>query len=73
MWVGIWQVPTELSDGSAIELTVGRYFTPTGRSIDGRGIEPDVLVDPTASPEVAEQRALEVLQGLMAALPPSSG
>jgi carboxyl-terminal processing protease len=70
---GSVQVPTELSDGSAIELTVGRYFTPTGRSIDGRGIEPDVLVDPTASPEVAEQRALEVLQGLMAALPPSSG
>jgi len=70
---GSVQVPTELSDGSAIEITVGRYLTPAGRSIDGRGIEPDVLVDPTATPEVAEQRALEVLLGLMAALPSGSG
>ncbi len=70
---GSVQVPTQLSDGSAIELTVGRYFTPAGRSIDGRGIEPDVLVDPAGSPAVAEQRALEVLLGLMAALPQGSG
>lgn len=70
---GSVQVPTKLSNGSAIELTIGRYITPAGRIIDGRGIKPDVLVDPTSSPEVAEQRALEVLQGLMAALPPSNG
>lgn len=70
---GSVQVPTKLSDGSAIELTVGRYLTPAGRVIDGRGISPDVLVDPTATPAVAEQRALEVLLGLMAALPPSRG
>ena len=63
------QEPSVLPDGSAIELTIGRYLTPTGRVIDGRGVEPDVLVDPTASPKVAEQRALEVLRGLTAALP----
>jgi carboxyl-terminal processing protease len=70
---GSVQIPTQLSDGSAIELTVGRYFTPAGRSIDGRGVEPDVLVDPAGDPAVAEQRALEVLLGLMAALPQGSG
>ncbi len=34
----------ELADGSALKLTVARYFTPSGRSIQALGIEPDVLV-----------------------------
>lgn len=34
----------ELADGSALKLTVARYFTPSGRSIQAKGIEPDVLV-----------------------------
>ena len=58
-----------LSDGSAIEFTVGRYLTPSGRALDGVGIEPDVAIAPSAAPTVAEQRALEVLSGLLAALP----
>ena len=66
---GSVQEPSVLPDGSAIEFTIGRYITPAGRVIDGRGVEPDVLVDPVAEPEVAEQRALEVLRGLTAALP----
>ena len=66
---GSVQEPMVLPNGSAIEITIGRYLTPAGRVIDGRGIEPDVLVDATSTPEVAEQRALEVLRGLTAALP----
>lgn len=66
---GSVQEPIQLPDGSAIEFTIGRYLTPNGRVIDGRGIEPDVLVDEGSAPEVAEQRALEVLRGLTAALP----
>lgn len=66
---GSVQEPSVLPDGSAIEFTIGRYLTPAGRLIDGRGVEPDVLVDPAAAPEVAEARALEVLRGLTAALP----
>jgi carboxyl-terminal processing protease len=66
---GSVQEPSVLPDGSAIEITIGRYITPAGRIIDGHGIEPDVLVDPMEAPEVAEQRALEVLRGLTAALP----
>jgi carboxyl-terminal processing protease len=66
---GSVQEPTTLSDGSAIELTVGRYLTPSGRALDGVGIEPDVAINPSAAPAVAEQRALEVLAGLLAELP----
>jgi len=61
--------PTTLSDGSAIELTIGRYLTPSGRALDGVGIDPDVAVNPSAAPAVAERRALEVLAGLLAELP----
>lgn len=35
----------ELPDGGAIKLTTARYFTPSGRSIQALGIEPDVLVE----------------------------
>ena len=67
---GSVQEPSPLSDGSAIEFTVGRYITPAGRIIDGHGVQPDVSVDPAAGPEAAEVRALDVLRGLMAALEP---
>jgi carboxyl-terminal processing protease len=67
---GSVQEPIELPDGSAIEFTIGRYLTPNGRVIDGEGVEPDVLIDVTSAPEIAEQRALEVLRGLTVALPP---
>lgn len=65
---GSVQEPSTLSDGSALELTVGRYLTPAGRSLDGVGVEPDVVVPPGEAPEVAEQRAIDVLSGLVAAL-----
>jgi carboxyl-terminal processing protease len=65
---GSVQEPTTLSDGSAIEFTIGRYLTPSGRAIDGVGIVPDVIVDSTDQPSVAQSRALEVLRGLAAGL-----
>ncbi len=33
----------EMRDGSAVKLTTARYYTPLGRSIQGVGIEPDVI------------------------------
>lgn len=39
---GIVQRPIELSDGSAVKLTISSYYTPNGINIHGIGIEPDV-------------------------------
>ncbi|PRX07533.1 UNVERIFIED_ORG: carboxyl-terminal processing protease [Actinomadura viridilutea] len=71
---GSVQEPIRLADGSAIELTVGRYRTPSGRNLDGVGIEPDVAVSANRPPKEAERRAQEVLRGLLATLPrPAAG
>jgi len=35
----------ELPDGSAFKLTIARYYTPSGRSIQAEGIEPDMEVE----------------------------
>jgi carboxyl-terminal processing protease len=63
---GSVQAPSQLSDGSALELTVGHYLTPAGRSLDGIGVEPDVEVPVGTSSTAFEQRAVEVLSGLTA-------
>jgi carboxyl-terminal processing protease len=41
---GSVQSVMELDDGSALKLTIARYFTPSGRSIQALGITPDVIV-----------------------------
>lgn len=64
---GTVQEESHLSDGSSLELTVARYRTPRGRTLDGVGIDPDVAVAPKARPATAENRAKDVLDGLRAA------
>jgi len=44
---GSVQTLMPLGDGRAIKLTTARYFTPSGRSIQGEGIVPDIVVEPT--------------------------
>ena len=34
-----------LKENAALKLTTARYYTPSGRSIQAEGIEPDVLVE----------------------------
>ncbi len=59
---GTVQEIIELVDGSKLEITVGKYRTPNGRTIDQVGIAPDLLV-----PEDQElKKALLVLGGLAA-------
>lgn len=41
---GVVQAVQTLKDGSAVKLTVSRYYTPKGNSIHGVGIQPDVEV-----------------------------
>ena len=57
---------SELSNGAAIELTIGYYLTPNGKRLEGQGLDPDILVSPNESKSVAETRALQVLLGLVA-------
>ncbi len=42
---GSVQTILPLSQDSAIRLTTARYYTPSGRSIQGLGVEPDVFVE----------------------------
>lgn len=42
---GYFQYTYELSDGSAVGLSAGKYFTPSGKSLIGSGIQPDVVVE----------------------------
>ena len=53
---GSVQSIVELDDGSALKLTIARYFTPSGRSIQAAGIRPDVIVEP-APTKVAKEGA----------------
>lgn len=41
---GYFQNTLQLSDGSAVGLSVGKYYTPSGLSLEGVGITPDVEV-----------------------------
>lgn len=42
---GIVQKVIPLTDGTAVKLTISKYFTPKGRNIHGTGIAPDVEVE----------------------------
>ncbi|HZW87188.1 MAG TPA: S41 family peptidase [Gallionella sp.] len=47
---GSVQTILPLGNNTAIKLTTARYYTPAGRSIQAKGIEPDILVeDPSTS------------------------
>jgi carboxyl-terminal processing protease len=48
---GSVQSVIDLPDGGALKLTIARYFTPSGRSIQAQGIAPDVMVDEGEAPE----------------------
>ncbi|MEZ4394475.1 MAG: S41 family peptidase [Polyangiales bacterium] len=48
---GSVQSVIDLADGGALKLTIARYFTPSGRSIQAQGIAPDVQVEQVELPE----------------------
>ncbi len=62
-----------LSDGSAIKLTIARYYTPKGVCIEGEGIEPDIEVKlesdkpiiPTSDEDLQFKRALEEIKKMI--------
>jgi carboxyl-terminal processing protease len=49
---GSVQTIIPLGANGAIRLTTARYYTPSGRSIQAKGIEPDVIVEQELPPEL---------------------
>lgn len=48
---GSVQTIFSLKDGSGLRLTTARYYTPSGRSIQAKGIVPDIIVKPSLPDE----------------------
>lgn len=42
---GVVQQLMDLGDGTCLKVTIAEYYTPSGRSINGIGVEPDVEVE----------------------------
>jgi carboxyl-terminal processing protease len=55
---GSVQTVYPLSAETALRLTTARYFTPSGRSVQENGIDPDILVPQLSDPRVAERKPL---------------
>lgn len=56
---GSVQTIIPLEDGSALRLTTAHYYTPSGRSIQDKGIVPDIVVEAKG---VAEGKSLKELR-----------
>lgn len=52
---GSVQTIIPLSDGSALRITTSKYYTPSGRSIQAKGIEPDILVGDAQKTHIKEK------------------
>ena len=66
---GVFQEVIELSNGGALDITAGQYFTPSGKNLGGKGvktgagIEPDVVAedDPKTKGDEGLRGALKAL------------
>jgi len=56
---GSVQTIIPLGANGALRLTTALYYTPSGRSIQGRGIDPDITVEQPLPPEIREQMGLD--------------
>ena len=56
---GSVQTIIPLSDGSGLRLTTAKYYTPKGRSIHGKGVTPDIIVEQPKPPAPAPGAAAE--------------
>ena len=61
---GVFQEEEALSNGGALDITVGEYFTPDGRNLGGGGIKQGAGV----APEVPVPHGVDTQQGLAVAL-----
>lgn len=57
---GSVQTILPLGNGTAIKLTTARYYTPSGNSIQAKGIVPDIVVEEAVVSEADKNSALSV-------------
>jgi carboxyl-terminal processing protease len=57
---GSVQTIIPLSDDSGLRLTTARYYTPSGRSIQAKGIVPDITVERTDLPAVERREGMHL-------------
>jgi carboxyl-terminal processing protease len=64
---GTVQVLHILPDGSGIKFTTAKYYLPSGESIDGTGIIPDITVklDDQSKSDVQKEKAIEEIKKLI--------
>ena len=60
---GSVQELVELKDGSALKITIAKWLTPNGRTINGEGITPDIEIksDSTNTTDLQLDRALDFI------------
>ena len=61
---GSVQTILPLNNNTAIKLTTARYYTPNGRSIQAKGIEPDIVIEETANGSSRRVREADLLRHL---------
>jgi carboxyl-terminal processing protease len=61
---GSVQTIMPLGNNTAIKLTTARYYTPSGRSIQAKGITPDITVEEPGSPVSARVREVDLQRHL---------
>ena len=59
---GSVQTILPLKEDAALKLTTARYYTPSGKSIQGEGINPDILVEEIYDGEGAENKKFEFVR-----------
>jgi carboxyl-terminal processing protease len=68
---GVFQAPQRLSNGGALDITVGKYFTPNGQNPGGGGARPGPGIAPNVyardDPQTPADEALAVAERTVAA------
>jgi carboxyl-terminal processing protease len=62
---GSVQTILPLGNNTAIKLTTARYYTPSGRSIQAKGISPDIIVEDPTQPTTGRLREVDLNKHLL--------
>ena len=59
---GSFQSIVPLSEGEGLYVTLGKFYLPDGKSIEGIGVAPDTFLDKDTDNNIVIQKALEILK-----------